>query len=35
MCSRDGRWLSLKEYNRSLDALLEASLITKANTLDE
>lgn len=35
MCSRDGRWLSLKEYNRSLDALLEAWLITKANTFDE
>jgi len=35
MCSREGRWLSLKEYNRSLDALLEAWLITKANTFDE
>ncbi|HVS96500.1 MAG TPA: penicillin acylase family protein [Puia sp.] len=35
LCSRDGRWLSLKEYNRSLDALLEAWLITKANTFDE
>ena len=35
MCSREGRWLSLKEYNRSLDALLEAWLITRANTFDE
>ena len=35
LCSRDGRWLSLKEYNRSLDALLEAWLITRANTFDE
>lgn len=32
MGSRDGKWLSLKEYNRSLNALLEAWLITKANT---
>ena len=35
LCSREGRWLSLKEYNRSLDALLEAWMITKANTFDE
>ncbi len=35
MASRDGRWLSLKEYNRSLNALLEAWSITKANTFDE
>jgi acyl-homoserine lactone acylase PvdQ len=32
MGSRNGKWLSLKEYNRSLNALLEAWLITKANT---
>jgi acyl-homoserine-lactone acylase len=35
MASRDGKWLSLREYNRSLNALLEAWLITKANTFDE
>ncbi|HWB92608.1 MAG TPA: penicillin acylase family protein, partial [Puia sp.] len=35
IAARDGKWLSLKEYNRSLDALLEAWLITKANTFDE
>ena len=35
MGSRDGKWLSLKEYNRSLNALLEAWQITKANTFDE
>ena len=35
MASRGGKWLSLKEYNRSLDALLEAWLITKANTFEE
>jgi acyl-homoserine lactone acylase PvdQ len=35
MCSRDGRWLTLREYNRSLDALLEAWQITKANSFDE
>ena len=29
---REGKWLSLKEYNRSLNALLEAWLITKART---
>ena len=28
----DGKWLSLKEYNRSLSALEEAWLITKART---
>lgn len=35
MASRDGKWLSLKEYNRSLNALEEAWQITKANTFDE
>jgi acyl-homoserine-lactone acylase len=35
MASRDGKWLSLKEYNRSLDALLEAWSITKANTFED
>jgi acyl-homoserine lactone acylase PvdQ len=29
------KWLSLKEYNRSLNALLEAWLITKARTFEE
>ncbi len=35
VCARDGGWLSLKEYNRSLNALLEAWLITKARSFDE
>jgi acyl-homoserine lactone acylase PvdQ len=35
MASRDGAWLSLREYNRSLNALLEAWQITKAGTFDE
>jgi len=35
MASRDGKWLSLKEYNRSLNALVEAWQITKANTFDD
>jgi acyl-homoserine-lactone acylase len=35
LASRDGKWMSLREYNRSLNALLEAWLITKANTFDE
>jgi len=35
MASRDGKWLSLREYNRSLNALEEAWLITRANTFDE
>jgi acyl-homoserine lactone acylase PvdQ len=35
MASRNGKWLSLKEYNRSLNALEEAWLVTKANTFDE
>ena len=35
MASRNGKWLSLKEYNRSMNALLEAWLITKAGTFDE
>ncbi|HEX9512047.1 MAG TPA: penicillin acylase family protein [Puia sp.] len=34
MGNRNGRWISLKEYNRSLNALLEAWLITKATTFD-
>ncbi len=35
MANRDGKWLSLREYNRSLNALLEAWLITKAANFDE
>ena len=35
MASRGGKWLSLKENNRSLNALLEAWQITKANTFEE
>jgi acyl-homoserine lactone acylase PvdQ len=35
IASRDGKWLSLREYNRSLDALEEAWLITKAGNFDE
>jgi acyl-homoserine lactone acylase PvdQ len=35
LASRDGKWMSLREYNRSLSALLEAWQITKANTFDE
>jgi acyl-homoserine-lactone acylase len=35
LASRDGKWLSLREYNRSLNALLEAWQITKANSFDE
>jgi acyl-homoserine-lactone acylase len=35
MASRNGKWLSLKEYNRSMNALLEAWLSTKAGTFDE
>jgi acyl-homoserine-lactone acylase len=35
LASRDGKWLSLREYNRSLNALLEAWLITKAKTFDD
>jgi acyl-homoserine-lactone acylase len=35
MAIRDGKWLSLKEYNRSLNALLEAWQITRANTFAE
>ena len=35
IASRDGKWLSLRENNRSLNALEEAWLITKANTFDE
>ncbi len=35
LASRDGKWLSLRENNRSLNALLEAWLITKANTFDD
>ena len=35
LASRDGKWLSVREYNRSMNALLEAWLITKANTFDD
>jgi acyl-homoserine-lactone acylase len=35
LASRGGKWMSLRENNRSLNALLEAWLITKANTFDE
>lgn len=35
LASRDGKWLALKHYNRSYNALLESWLITKANTLAE
>ncbi|HEY4109335.1 penicillin acylase family protein [Puia sp.] len=35
IASREGKWLSLREYNRSLNALEEAWLITKANTFEE
>jgi acyl-homoserine-lactone acylase len=35
MGSRAGNWRALKANNRSLDALLESWLITKANTFDE
>lgn len=35
LASRDGRWLALKHYNRSYNALLESWLITKANNLAE
>jgi acyl-homoserine lactone acylase PvdQ len=35
IASKEEKWLSLKEYNRSLNALLEAWLITKARTFDE
>ncbi len=35
MGSRNGKWLSLKEYNRSLNALIEAWQITKANNFAE
>jgi len=34
MGTRNGKWLSLKEYNRSLNALMEAWLITRATTFD-
>ena len=35
MGSRDSTWLSLKEYNRSKAALMEAWLITKASNFQE
>ncbi len=35
LASRDGKWLAVREYNRSLNALLEAWQITKANTFDD
>lgn len=33
--SRNGKWLSLKENNRSLNALIQSWVSTKANNLDE
>lgn len=33
--ARDGKWLALKANNRSLDALLESWLITKANSFEQ
>ncbi len=35
MGERNGHWLSLKEYNRSMNALMEAWLITRARNLTE
>jgi acyl-homoserine-lactone acylase len=35
LANRDGKWLALKNYNRSYNALLESWLITKANNLAE
>ncbi len=35
LANRDGKWMSVREYNRSLNALLEAWLITKAKTFDD
>jgi len=35
MGSRNGKWISLREYNRSLNALIEAWQITKANSFAE
>lgn len=35
MGSRNGKWLSLKENNRSLDALIQSWVSTKANNLEE
>jgi acyl-homoserine-lactone acylase len=35
MGSRDGDWLTLKANNRSLNALIESWLITKANNFEE
>jgi acyl-homoserine-lactone acylase len=35
LTSRNGKWLSLKEYNRSMNALEEAWLITKAKNFSE
>lgn len=35
MGSRNGKWLSLKENNRSLNALIQSWISTKANSLDE
>jgi acyl-homoserine-lactone acylase len=35
MGNRNGKWLSLRENNRSLKALLEAWLITKANNFSD
>jgi acyl-homoserine-lactone acylase len=35
LANRDGKWLALKNYNRSYNALLESWLITKASNLAE
>lgn len=35
MGSRNGQWMSLKEYNRSLDALMQSWLRTKTKKFDE
>lgn len=35
VAKRNGKWLSLKEYNRSLKALIQSWITTKANNLAE
>ncbi len=35
MGNRNGKWLALKEFNRSLSALIQSWVSTKANNLDE
>jgi acyl-homoserine lactone acylase PvdQ len=35
MGSRNGQWMSLKEYNRSLDALMQSWLRTKTKSFEE